>query len=94
VSEEHMCVLECIYIAVYKKKYKKLDGSKRNIICTLKKIYKELFDKQFPEKFEGLDIMKTLEHATNKYKLKFIIYHYDDDERLTQLEKAKINIIY
>jgi hypothetical protein len=29
VSGDHMCVLECIYIAVHKEEYKKLDGSKK-----------------------------------------------------------------
>jgi hypothetical protein len=58
LSGEHMCVLECIYIAVYKEDYKKLNGIKKNIIPKLKKFYKELFNKQFPEKFDGLDIIK------------------------------------
>jgi hypothetical protein len=29
VSGEYMCVLECAYIAIYKKEYKKLDRSKK-----------------------------------------------------------------
>jgi hypothetical protein len=27
LSGEHMCVLECIYISVYKEEYKKLKGN-------------------------------------------------------------------
>jgi hypothetical protein len=44
-----VCVLECIYISVYKEEYKKLKGNVRNIITQLKKFYKELFGKSFPE---------------------------------------------
>jgi hypothetical protein len=69
-----MCVLECIYISVYKEEYKKLKGTK-----------KKLFNKQFPEKFDGLDIIKTLELATNKYEIKFIMYNHDENERLQHL---------
>jgi hypothetical protein len=50
LSGEHMCVLECIYITIYKEEYKKLNGIKKNIIPNLKKFYKELFGKAFPEK--------------------------------------------
>jgi hypothetical protein len=53
-----MCVLECIYIAIYLEQYKKLKGTTVNIIPKLKKFYKELFNKPFPEKFDGLDITK------------------------------------
>jgi hypothetical protein len=53
----------------------------QDIIPKLKQFYKELFDKSFPEKLEGLDIIKTLEYATKKYNIKFIIYHHDDNER-------------
>jgi hypothetical protein len=62
-----------------------LDGSKKNIIPKLKQFYREFFDKLFPVNFDGLDIMKTLEHAAEKYNLKFIIYHHDDNERLDHL---------
>jgi hypothetical protein len=89
VSGDHMCVLECIYISVYKEQYKKLGRSKRDIIPKLKQFYRELFDKPFPEKFEGLDIMKTLEHAAKKYDIKFIIYHHDDNERLDHLNTIR-----
>jgi hypothetical protein len=85
LSGEHMSVLECIYIAVYNEKYKKINGHVKEIIPKLKQFYRELFDKPFPEKFEGLDIMKTLEHAAKKYKVKFIIYHHDNNERLDHL---------
>jgi hypothetical protein len=53
-----MCVSECIYIAVCKEQYKKFRGTICNIIPKLKKFYKELFNKPFPEKFDGLDIIK------------------------------------
>jgi hypothetical protein len=38
VSGEHMCVLECIYIAMYKEQYKKLKNNIGNIIPKLKKL--------------------------------------------------------
>jgi hypothetical protein len=42
-----MCVLECIFISIYKEEYKKLNDIKKNIIPKLKKFYKELFVKSF-----------------------------------------------
>jgi hypothetical protein len=30
LSGEHMCVLECIYVAIYKEAYKKLKGIKKH----------------------------------------------------------------
>jgi hypothetical protein len=47
LSGDHMCVLECIYIAVYKEEYKKLNRLAKNIIPKLKQFYRELFDKPF-----------------------------------------------
>ena len=95
LSGEHMCVLECIYISIHLEEYKKLKGNSKNIISKLKKLYTELFDKKFPEKFDGLDILKTLEHAANKYNIKFIIYNNDENDRLNHLNTIKkINIIY
>jgi hypothetical protein len=85
ISGEHMCVLECIYISVYKEEYKKLNGCAKIIIPRLKKFYNELFNKKFPEKFDGLDIIKTLKLAANKYEIKFIIYNHDENERLQHL---------
>jgi hypothetical protein len=85
LSGDHMCVLECIYISVHNEEYKKQKGIVKNIVPKLKQFYRELFDKPFPEKFEGLDIMKTLELAAKKYNVKFIIYHHDDNERLDHL---------
>jgi predicted nuclease with TOPRIM domain len=84
-----MCVLECICISVYKEEYKKLKGTANNIIPKLKKFYKELFVKSFPEKFEGLDIIKTLELATNRYRIKFIIYNHDENKRLQLLNTIR-----
>jgi hypothetical protein len=78
-------MLECIYITLYLDQYKKLKGNSRNIISQLKKLYKKLFNKHFPEKFNGLDIIKTLELAANKYEIKFIIYNHDENERLQHL---------
>jgi hypothetical protein len=61
LSGEHMCVLECIYISVYLEQYKKLKDNSKDVISKLKKFYTgELFDKKFPEKFDGLDIVKTI----------------------------------
>jgi hypothetical protein len=88
-----MCVLECIYISVYLEQYNALKDNSRNIITQLKKFYKELFNKPFPEKFDGLDIMKTLEHASSKYNIKFIIYNHDENERLQHLNTICSNSI-
>jgi hypothetical protein len=85
VYQENIRVLECIYISVYKEEYKKLKGNKKDIISKLKKFYKELFNKNFPEKFDGLDIIKTLQLAASKYGIKFIIYNHDENERLQHL---------
>jgi hypothetical protein len=85
LSGEHMCVLECIYIAVYLEQYKKLRGNVKDITSKLKKFYNELFNKYFPVNFEGLDIMKTLEHAAKKYNIKFIIYNKDENDRICHL---------
>jgi hypothetical protein len=85
LSGEHMCVIECIYISIYKEEYKKLKGNSRNIVTQLKKFHKELFNKPFPKKFDGLDIIKTLELAANKYEIKFVIYNHDENERLQHL---------
>jgi hypothetical protein len=78
-----MCVLECIYISVYKEEYKKQKGCVRAIAARLKKFYQELFNKPFPknEYFDGLDLMKTLKHASLKFNLKFIIYGLDENDR-------------
>jgi hypothetical protein len=54
LSGEHMCVLECIYISIYKEEYKKLNGIKKNIIPKLKKFYKELFGKSYPKNLMDL----------------------------------------
>jgi hypothetical protein len=80
---EHMCVLECIYISVYKEEYKKAKGYVRAIIQKLKKIYQELFNKPFSENeyLDGLDLMKTLKKAFSKFNLKFIIYGLDENDR-------------
>jgi transcription antitermination factor NusA-like protein len=80
-----MCVLECIYISVYLEQYKKLKGNSKHIISKLEKLYTELFDKKIPEKFDDLDIIKTLEHAAGKYNIKFIIYNNDENDRLNHL---------
>jgi hypothetical protein len=55
---ELMCVLECIYISVYKKEYKKAKECVRAIIPKLKKFYQELFNKPFSENeyLDGLDL--------------------------------------
>jgi hypothetical protein len=45
----------------------------------LKKFYKELFNKLFLEKFDGLGIIKIFEFAANKYEIKFIIYNYKNE---------------
>jgi hypothetical protein len=73
--------------------YKKLRGSSQNIISKLKKFYKELFNKPFPEKFDGLDIIKTFELAANKYRIIFIIYIHDENERLEYLN-ISLDIIF
>jgi hypothetical protein len=59
---EHMCVLECIYISVYKEEYKKAKGCVKVIKPNLKKFYQELFNKPFSENeyLDGLDLLKTL----------------------------------
>jgi hypothetical protein len=62
-----------------------MKGTIGNIIPKLKKVYKELFNNQYPEKFDGLDIIKTLQHTANKYNIKFTIYNHDDNERLQHL---------
>jgi hypothetical protein len=41
LSGEHMCVLECIYIAIYSEEYKKQKGNVKNIILKLKKFHQE-----------------------------------------------------
>jgi hypothetical protein len=46
-----MCVLECIYISVYKEEYKKQKGCKKDIATKLKKFYQELFNKPFSENY-------------------------------------------
>jgi hypothetical protein len=82
----NICVfLECIYTAVYKNEYKALKGNTRNIVTKLKKFYNELFNKSFPVNFDGLDTVKTLEHAAKKYNIKFIIYSNDENDRLCHL---------
>jgi hypothetical protein len=58
LSGEHTCVLECIYISVYLEEYKKLKGNKKRHNFKTEKFYSELFDKKFPEKFDGLNIIK------------------------------------
>jgi hypothetical protein len=60
---EYMCVLECIYIAVYKEKYKKLTGSVNKTIPKLKKFHKKVFNKPFPDRLNGLDIIQTRYHT-------------------------------
>jgi hypothetical protein len=80
-----MCVLECIYIAVYSEQYKKLRGNVKDVTSKLKKFYNELFNKSFPVNFDGLDLVKTLEHAAKKYNIKFIIYNNDENDRLCYL---------
>jgi DNA anti-recombination protein RmuC len=67
------------------RKYKKLKVNSKNIISKLKKLYTELFNKKFPENFDGLDMIKTLEHAANKYNIKFIMYNNDRNKRLRHL---------
>jgi hypothetical protein len=57
LSGEHMCVLECMYIAVHLEQYKKLRGNVRVITSKLKKFHQELFNKAFPKKFDDLDII-------------------------------------
>jgi hypothetical protein len=57
--EQWKTILE-LDIILHKEEYKKL-GIKKNIIPKLKKFYKKLFNKSFPDKFNGLDIIKTLE---------------------------------
>jgi hypothetical protein len=78
-----MYFLECIYISVYKKEYKKQKSYVRCIAAKLKKIYQELFNKPFPknECFDGLHLMKTLKHTSLKFNLKFIIYGLDENAR-------------
>jgi hypothetical protein len=67
---------------VYKNEYKALKANTKNIVTKLKKFYNELFNKYFPVNFDGLDIMKTLEHAAKKYNIKFIIYNNDENDRM------------
>jgi hypothetical protein len=64
-----MCVLECIYIAVHLEEYKALKGNTKNAKSNLKKFHQELFNKPFPEKFDGLDIIKTLQLASKNIML-------------------------
>jgi transcription antitermination factor NusA-like protein len=70
---------------VYLEQYKNLKNNSKDITSRLKKLYSELFDKKFPEKFDGLDIIKTLEHAAGKYNIRFIIYNNNENDRLNHL---------
>jgi hypothetical protein len=89
LSGEHMRVSECIYISVYLEEYKKLKGNKKDKISKLKKFYTELFDKKFPEKFDGLDTIKTLEHAAGKYNIKFIFYTNEEKNQVVHVMYIK-----
>jgi hypothetical protein len=84
---EYMCVLKCIYIAVHLEEYKASKYNARGIISKLK-FYYELFNKSFPVNFDGLDVMKTLEHAAKKYNIKFIIYSNDNNYTKNDSDKV------
>jgi hypothetical protein len=43
LSGEHMCVLECIYIALHLEQYKKIKGNVKDITWKLKKFHQEWF---------------------------------------------------
>jgi hypothetical protein len=73
---------------VYLEQYKKLRGNVKVITLKLTKFCDELFNKSFPINFDGLDIMKTLEHVAKKYNIKFIIYNIQNFRRIFQ-EKSR-----
>jgi hypothetical protein len=79
VNDTYTCALECLYIALHEDEYKSLKGNKKSISARVKRQYEDLFEEPFPQDFEGVEIMDTLNKASKKYNIKFVIYNYNMD---------------